>query len=106
VEAAGFGAEASRLCEVGGYQDLAGLGDLDGPAPAYDGPGNNRASRTGGWRHVPLGGRASVLPAGEAVLEEIEVTCVASGLVDHVDEDPPEVDRADPERWNHCDVVE
>ena len=46
------------------------------------------------------------LPAGEAVPEEIEVTRVASGLVDHVDEDPPEVDRADPERGNRCDVVE
>jgi hypothetical protein len=47
-----------------------------------------------------------VLPASEAVPEEIEVTCVASGLVDHVDEDPPKVDRADPERGNRCDVVE
>jgi hypothetical protein len=58
-----------------------------------------------GGRVVPEG-RARVLPATEAVPEEIEVTCVASGLVDHVDEDPPEVDRADPERGNRCDVVE
>jgi HAD superfamily hydrolase (TIGR01509 family) len=34
------------------------------------------------------------------------VTCVASGLVDHVDEDPPEVDRADPERGNRGHLVE
>jgi len=47
-----------------------------------------------------------VLPAAEAVAEEIEVTCVASGLVDHVDEDPTKVDRADPERGNRGDVVE
>jgi hypothetical protein len=33
-----------------------------------------------------------VLRASEVVPEEIEVTCVVSGLVDHVDEDPPEVD--------------
>jgi hypothetical protein len=52
------------------------------------------------------GGRPRVLPAGEAVPEEIEVTRVASGLVDHVDEDPAEVGRADPERGNRCDVVE
>jgi len=47
-----------------------------------------------------------VLPATEAVPEEIEVACVASGLVDHVDEDPPKIDPADPERGNRCDVVE
>ena len=47
-----------------------------------------------------------MLPAAEAVPEEIEVTCVASGLVDHVDEDPPKVDRADSERGNRGDVVE
>ncbi len=47
-----------------------------------------------------------MLPAAEAVAEEIEVTCVASGLVDHVDEDPTKVDRADPERGNRGDVVE
>jgi hypothetical protein len=47
-----------------------------------------------------------VLSAAEGVPEEIEVTCVASGLVDHVDEDPPKVDRADPERGNRGDVVE
>jgi hypothetical protein len=64
------------------------------------------ATPNAGWRHVLPGGRARVLPAGEAVLEEIEVTCVASGLVDHVDEDPPKVDRADPERGNRGDVVE
>jgi hypothetical protein len=47
-----------------------------------------------------------MLPAAEAVPEEIEVSCVASGFVDHVDEDPPEVDRADPERGDRGDVVE
>jgi hypothetical protein len=59
-----------------------------------------------GWRHVLPGGRAWVLPATEAVPDEIEVTCVTSGLVDHVDEDPPKVDRAHPERGNRGDVVE
>jgi hypothetical protein len=44
--------------------------------------------------------------AVEAVPEEIEVACVASGLIDQVDEDPPKVDRADPERGNRRDVVE
>jgi hypothetical protein len=47
-----------------------------------------------------------VLPAAEVGPEEIEVACVAGGLVDHVDEDPPKVDRTDPERGNRCDVVE
>jgi hypothetical protein len=50
--------------------------------------------------------KGSVLPTTEAVPEEIEVTCVAGGLVDHVHEDPPKVDRADPERGNRCDMVE
>jgi hypothetical protein len=45
-----------------------------------------------------------VLPATEAVPEDIEVTCVASGVVDHVDVHPPKVDWADPERGNRCDV--
>src|SRR5919106_1511151 len=57
-------------------------------------------SPNAGWRRARRTERPGVLPASEAVPEEIEVTCVASGLIDHVDEDPAEVDRAEAERGN------
>ena len=34
------------------------------------------------------------------------MTGVASGLIDHVNEDPSKVDRSDPERWERGNVVE
>src|SRR5205823_14106857 len=42
----------------------------------------------------------------ETVPEEIEVTCVASSLVNHVNEDPPNVHRSDPERWHSCNLTQ
>ena len=42
----------------------------------------------------------------DAVPEEVEVTCVTSCLVDHVNEDPAKVDRSDPERCDSCNVTE
>ena len=42
----------------------------------------------------------------EAVTEDIEVTGVASGLVDHVHKDPAHVDRSDSERRDRGNVTE
>ena len=42
----------------------------------------------------------------EAVPEEIEVTCVTSCLVDHVNEDPAKTDWSDPKRRDLGNVTE
>ena len=47
-------------------------------------------------------------PAGtsEGILEQVEMTDVAGGLVDHVDKDPAEIHGATAKRRNRRDLIE
>ncbi len=54
----------------------------------------------------PVGRSGTSSSAPEAIPQEIEVACVASGLIDHVNEEPPNVDRSDSERGDCGDGSE
>lgn len=43
---------------------------------------------------------------GDGVVQQIQMTGVTRGLVDHVPEDPPQVDGTFPERRLGCDCIE
>ncbi len=50
--------------------------------------------------------RSGVSPTLEAVVKQIEMTCVPGRLINHVYEDPPKVDRCDSERRNRGNLFE
>src|SRR5829696_5324447 len=66
-------------------------------------------ARLSGKRNSQLNCSAALggaLPTWQTVPKKIEVTCVASGFLDHVNDDPAEVDRSDPERRDRRNFTE